>query len=45
MYKNRKEWARAAFMNSIRSAKFSSDRTIKEYANEIWEVQPVVVPS
>ncbi len=36
MYKSQRDWARAGFLNSIRSAFFSSDRTIKEYAKEIW---------
>lgn len=45
MYKNRKEWAKSAFLNSIRSGKFSSDRTIKEYAKEIWEIEPLAIPS
>jgi starch phosphorylase len=28
-------------MNVASSAKFSSDRTIREYANDIWHIQPV----
>ena len=34
-------WARKAIMNTARSGKFSSDRTIAEYAKDIWHVQPV----
>jgi starch phosphorylase len=30
-----------ALMNIASSGKFSSDRTIREYAKEIWNIQPV----
>ena len=33
-------WARRALINVARSGKFSSDRTIAEYANEIWHITP-----
>jgi starch phosphorylase len=32
-------WARKAILNVARSGKFSSDRTIGEYAAEIWKVE------
>lgn len=35
-YQNKQQWAKKAILNSLRSGKFSSDRTIAEYANEIW---------
>lgn len=35
-FRNRKEWARKSIINVARMGKFSSDRTIKEYAREIW---------
>ena len=38
------EWARKAILNVAGSGKFSSDRTITEYATEIWNVKPCVVP-
>lgn len=40
-YKNSEGWARSAILNVARSGKFSSDRTIREYAAEIWNLQPV----
>ena len=33
-------WARKALVNVARAGKFSSDRTIREYADEIWHVKP-----
>jgi starch phosphorylase len=40
-YKNEKEWIKKMVYNTCRSIKFSSDRTIKEYAKEIWNLSPV----
>ena len=37
------EWNRKAVINIASSAKFSSDRTIKEYADEIWHIKPCKV--
>ena len=39
LYANPDEWARKAMLNVAGSGKFSSDRTIAQYANEIWHVQ------
>jgi starch phosphorylase len=36
-------WTRMSILNSARSGKFSSDRAIAEYCDEIWRVQPVSV--
>jgi starch phosphorylase len=38
------DWARKAILNIANSGKFSSDRTISEYASEIWRVEPCPVP-
>jgi len=38
------EWARKAILNVAGSGKFSADRTIAEYAAEIWNVKPCPVP-
>ncbi len=37
---NRKIWGRKAWMNISNGGKFSSDRTIAEYAKEIWKIAP-----
>lgn len=37
-------WARKAILNIASSGKFSSDRTIAEYASDIWKVGPCPVP-
>ena len=34
-------WAKSSILNSARAGKFSSDRSIAEYAKTIWHVQPV----
>jgi glycogen phosphorylase len=40
LYADPDEWARKAILNVAGSGKFSSDRTIAEYATEIWSVRP-----
>jgi glycogen phosphorylase len=37
------DWARISILNTARSGKFSADRTVREYAEEIWEVGRVEV--
>jgi starch phosphorylase len=39
-FRNTDLWTRKSIINSARSGKFSSDRTITEYAKDIWGVQP-----
>lgn len=41
LYKNRDEWTRRTVMNIANMGYFSSDRTIQEYADEIWNIKPV----
>jgi len=46
VYRDQKSWSEKAVLNIARSGKFSSDRTIAEYATEVWHVKPVdVVPA
>jgi starch phosphorylase len=44
LYADPQEWARKAILNIASSGKFSSDRTIAEYAAEIWGAKPCPVP-
>ncbi len=42
-YKNESAWAKSAILNVAHSGKFSSDRTIQEYVDEIWHLDRVTV--
>ena len=44
LYADPEGWARQAILNVAGSGKFSSDRTIAEYAADIWQVEPCPVP-
>lgn len=44
LYADSEDWARKAILNVASSGRFSSDRTVAEYAAEIWNVQPCPVP-
>jgi starch phosphorylase len=44
LYGDRRNWARRAILNVAASGKFSSDRSITEYATEIWQTRPCPVP-
>ena len=45
VYQDQEEWSRRAILNVARMAKFSSDRTISEYANQIWNVKSSKAPA
>ncbi len=42
-YRDEKRWAKMAMLNTACSGKFSSDRTIEQYAQEIWHLEKVTV--
>ena len=42
-YRDKYGWAKKAWLNIANSGKFSSDRTIKEYADEIWGIKKIEV--
>ena len=42
-YRDEEGWARSALLNVSKSGKFTSDRTIEEYAKEIWHLEKVKV--
>ena len=44
VFRDKTRWAKMAIMNTARSGKFSSDRTIREYAQDIWHIDPVPIP-
>jgi starch phosphorylase len=44
LYADEDAWTRKAIINVACSGKFSSDRTIQEYAREIWHAEPCHVP-
>ena len=41
VYRDRNEWTRRSILNTARMGRFSSDRTTKSYAEEIWDVTAV----
>ena len=43
-YKDEKKWAKSGILNVAYSGKFTSDRTIQEYVDEIWKLDKVVLP-
>jgi len=40
-YRDQERWTRMSIMNSACSGKFSTDRTMRQYNNEIWKLKPV----
>ena len=42
-YKDQDKWVKMSILNAARMGKFSSDRAIQEYCDEIWNIKPVPV--
>ena len=41
LYREQNEWVRQAIINVAKMGKFSSDRSIQDYAKNIWNLKPV----
>ena len=43
MYRDESRWAKSAMLNVAKCGKFSSDRTIEEYVQDIWHLEKLTI--
>ena len=43
MFKDKTNWIKKSILNVAHAGKFSSDRTIRQYADEIWQVKSIPI--
>ncbi|GAE25766.1 glycogen phosphorylase [Halalkalibacter wakoensis JCM 9140] len=44
-YQQQEQWLEKSIINIAHSGAFSSDRTIQEYADDIWKIRPITIPT
>lgn len=42
-YKDQEHWAKMCWTNIVKSGRFSSDRTINDYAQQVWKIEPAAI--
>ena len=42
-YKDQDKWAKMCWVNIVKSGRFSSDRTINDYAEHVWKIEPAAI--